>query len=336
MCQPCKEMAADGTACDDGYYVVRQSADANGIWRTDANQRYCTLVEMLTAQDEVQQNWLNMDRGSSGGIRVACASDAIDNSPLFRNRRKQSAISIEVLERILEQDSPTSVRGRDEAEITKYCSVDEDDVLKLQMLANKKMITSTGANWRNVCVAENRLKARNVWLADGVRSPTCAQLYDACMKDAKDDSAKTQCATDRDDTCKKERAAWQKACESGTGDSSYVKPDGWMKGTWVSSSERCVCDTSISDVIGNECVRYGSNKTQTKCANAGDYLDECIACNDGVGIWMGEYCKCPGVDVMGRDIVADKNGKCQTGLQSGVMGGIISNVRPGGGFFGFK
>ena len=68
----------------------------------------CQLIKMLTSDEEVQRNWLYPETGTGGvQVRVGCASEALDNSFLFRNRKKQADIDIETLQRIIEQDAPT-------------------------------------------------------------------------------------------------------------------------------------------------------------------------------------------------------------------------------------
>ena len=72
----------------------------------------CQLVRMLTSTEDVRREWLNIAEGDeSQSIRVGCASEALDNSVLFRNRKKQATIDIETLERIIEQDAPVAFTG---------------------------------------------------------------------------------------------------------------------------------------------------------------------------------------------------------------------------------
>lgn len=72
----------------------------------------CQLVKMLTSTEDVRREWLNIAEGDEhNSIRVGCASEALDNSTLFRNRKKQATIDIETLERIIEQDAPAAFTG---------------------------------------------------------------------------------------------------------------------------------------------------------------------------------------------------------------------------------
>jgi hypothetical protein len=165
--------------CDaNGFYDIQYlEPDAQGIRRVDPRQPNCTLLQMLTAQDEVQQNWLDMAQGSSGGIRVACASDAIESSTLFRNRRKQSLISIETLQRIIDQDAPTRLEDPNNAQsLTRFCAVNEDDIHKLQMLTQKKTLTGTGTGWTKVCVPERSMREQGPLMGNIAITPTCVTL----------------------------------------------------------------------------------------------------------------------------------------------------------------
>jgi hypothetical protein len=139
---------------NDYYWTVAKIKAADGSYKVAPRQQHCTLVKMLTNNDEVQQNWLEMGQGSSGGIRVACASDALDNSVLFRNRKKQASIDLETLQRLIEQDAPTHTGRGDPAPLTRFCSVGDDDIPKLQLLVQKKALTSSGGGWGKVCVAD--------------------------------------------------------------------------------------------------------------------------------------------------------------------------------------
>ena len=80
----------------------------------------CQLVKMLTDKEQVRREWLNVADGDDGNsIRIGCASEALDNSALFRNRKKQASIDIDTLQRMIEQDAPASAKTEDE--IKKYC-----------------------------------------------------------------------------------------------------------------------------------------------------------------------------------------------------------------------
>lgn len=113
----------------------------------------CQLVQMLTTQDDIQQNWLYPDDESANGggrIEVGCASEAIDNSVLFKSRKKQASIDIEVLQRIIEQDAPTYLGDRETAEkvMLPYCAVNSEMKTDLEKNTRLKKLP------KNVCVAK--------------------------------------------------------------------------------------------------------------------------------------------------------------------------------------
>ena len=108
----------------------------------------CQIVKMLANKEEVQRNWLYPEDGDDAHVRVGCASEALDNSQLFRNRKKQANIDIETLRRIIEQDAPTTVRSQDTSgrEQLKYC--------KVSTLGNLERMVSMKKLPDKVCVSE--------------------------------------------------------------------------------------------------------------------------------------------------------------------------------------
>ncbi len=263
MCRPCgnndfSTQNPDGTVdtCTNGFYEVAQRFDEVAkVWRVIPNQKNCTLVQMLTAQDEVQQNWLDMERGSSGGIRVACASDAIEGSALFSNRRKQSTISIETLQRIIEQDAPSRFeRGKEgQPDITRFCSVNDDDVYKLQMLTQKKALTSTGPDWGKVCVSDKNLSVRSAYAAAAtITSLGCNEPVPNYNEECQNMSgnALAECKAFLDS----QRAARIKTCETGlkTNTENCTKTGG----LWNPVTKGCDCESvgKFLNSIGGICM----------------------------------------------------------------------------------
>ena len=110
----------------------------------------CQLIQMLTSNDEVQYNWLYPDEGfENAQVRVGCASEALDTSALFRNRKKQASIDIDTLQRIIEQDAPSvygssKLRGnmQPNPDGVKYCAVNETTLSDLQKYASLKKLPS--------------------------------------------------------------------------------------------------------------------------------------------------------------------------------------------------
>lgn len=129
----------------------------------------CQLVKMLTNNADVQKSWLYPDEGSDGSsqIRVGCVSEALDNSVLFSNRKKQASIDIETLQRIIEQDAPNSfgnaIFGNGQTspnpDAIKFCAVSGDSYADLQKLVSLKQLPES------VCVSDNDL---NNYIRDNV------------------------------------------------------------------------------------------------------------------------------------------------------------------------
>ena len=139
----------DGVSHPDARTSVRGGARCKVGQVVPMSDGGCQLLQMLTDQDTVQQNWNYPDqRKNSNGdieseIRVGCASEAIENSTFFRTRKKQATIDIDVLRRIIEQDAPNTIpRGQGVYDIVRFCSVNEEGLDRLQRYAGLKTLPS--------------------------------------------------------------------------------------------------------------------------------------------------------------------------------------------------
>lgn len=120
----------------------------------------CQLIKMLTNQEEVQRNWLYYEEGLDGAqVRVGCASEALDNSFLFRGLKRQANIDIDVLQRMIEQDAPAVYGGNRfgqnksvDPDGLKYCAVTSDTFQDLQQYASLKQLPD------KVCVPDEDLE----------------------------------------------------------------------------------------------------------------------------------------------------------------------------------
>lgn len=142
----------------------------------------CQLIQMLTSNDEVQYNWLYPDEGfENAQVRVGCASEALDTSALFRNRKKQASIDIETLQRIIEQDAP-SVYGssrlrsntKPDPDGVKYCAVNEETLVDLQKSANLKKLPS------KICTTDSDLLTK--WNGTGPITSALTASVDNTIK----------------------------------------------------------------------------------------------------------------------------------------------------------
>ena len=150
------------TECPQDGGKSRNAGKSNGGHECYSNQiippedmRGCVLQRTLTSEDEVQRSWLETQSGDNM-IRVGCASSALENSALFRGRKKQATIDIETLERIIEQDAPQTFgraygSGRETAPQTKYCAVTYEGMEKLQKAVAMKKLPD------EVCISKRKL-----------------------------------------------------------------------------------------------------------------------------------------------------------------------------------
>ena len=113
-----------------GIVIGGQECFVGGVVPPE-DSRNCTLNRTFTTaeeQDDLKRDWLEVV-SADNTIRIGCASTALEKSKLFRNRKKQASIDIEVLERIIEQDAPaslgTGMRNKDVSgeELVKYCDI---------------------------------------------------------------------------------------------------------------------------------------------------------------------------------------------------------------------
>ena len=170
LCGPGQVMHYNGTNCVNGRSVsvttaegtVRGGAQCEVGQVVPMSDGGCQLIKMLTDEEEVQRNWLYPEMGTVDGVqvRVGCASEALDNSTLFRNRKKQASIDIEVLQRMIEQDAPAVFGGNQfgqnksaDPDGIKYCAVNATTFQDLQKYASLKQLPD------KVCVRDDDLES---------------------------------------------------------------------------------------------------------------------------------------------------------------------------------
>ena len=176
LCGPGQVMHYNGTNCVNGRSVsvttaegtVRGGAQCEVGQVVPMSDGGCQLIKMLTDEEEVQRNWLYPEMGTVDGVqvRVGCASEALDNSALFRNRNKQASIDIEVLQRMIEQDAPAVFGGNQfgqnksaDPDGVKYCAVNATTFQDLQKYASLKQLPD------KVCVRDDDLE--RLYTSDG-------------------------------------------------------------------------------------------------------------------------------------------------------------------------
>jgi len=126
----------------------------------------CQLLQMLTDQEDIRQNFLEPDVGSgpnAASIQIACASEALDQSKFFARRKKGSNIDIEILQFMLQAEAPiylsnAGTRGPagtatgTASDLYKFCAAEDIDRLR-QAVQTKKL------NENNMCVTRSSTNA---------------------------------------------------------------------------------------------------------------------------------------------------------------------------------
>ena len=168
LCAEGQVMHYNKTNCPDGKSVAVETNGGTVFGGADCkvgqvvpmSDGGCQLIKMLTSDEEVQRNWLYPETGAGGvQVRVGCASEALDNSFLFRNRKKQADIDIETLQRIIEQDAPeyygssiwADTKTTPETDGIIYCATNAETYNDLRTLAGlKRLPDKVCVNKRNM------------------------------------------------------------------------------------------------------------------------------------------------------------------------------------------
>lgn len=222
----------------------------------------CQLIQVLQDDADVQRNWLYPETGDGGvQVRVGCASEILDNSALFRNRRSQASIDIETLQRIIEQDAP-SAYGRNgvfggtttpEKDGLPYCKLTDSTYRDLQKIASLKDLPD------KVCVTETEMKriADNGISITQTDGESVAGYYQKCSSVNGAERAKCLC---------------------------NAKSGGWQ--SWDAETEQCVCyfsDQSF-DYSTLECV----DKSQNNADDLTKVVSATTSGNSTLPSWMDD------------------------------------------------
>lgn len=250
LCAEGQVMHYTGANCVNGKSVPVESGGGTVFGGADCKPGQvvpmsdggCQLIKMLTSEEEVQRNWLYPETGEDGvQVRVGCASEALENSFLFRNMKRQADIDIETLQRIIEQDAPASYGlGSSVLKTSRtptndglpFCQLNDETYHDLQKIASLKELPD------KVCVTEREMK-----------------------KIATDGLQITQ-------TSGESVTAIQELCKAQYGD-AYAKClcdnsiSNWA--IWDKNSNECKCffDDTEFDYFRLECVRSDENLAST-------------------------------------------------------------------------
>lgn len=226
----------------------------------------CVLQRPLADKEEVRRNWLNADSGDDGMIRIGCASSALQSSGLFRNIKKKSTIDMEILQRMIEQDAPSTLgtnRFSDGKETIqqralKYCAIGTNAYDELQRAVSLKKLPGT------ICVNDAKLKS--TLETDGV------------IKTEKPDPNASVGAIIAGCADKKDAAYNKCICDRYTGAS------------WINNS--CVCNNEgeVFNFASVECTTGAPNSARGSAATLA--LTSIRACTKAGGNYSFGSCYC--------------------------------------------
>ncbi len=250
LCAEGQVMHYTGANCVNGKSVAVESGGGTVFGGADCKPGQvvpmsdggCQLIKMLTSEEEVQRNWLYPETGEDGvQVRVGCASEALENSVLFRNMKRQADIDIETLQRIIEQDAPASYGlGSSVLKTSRtptndglpFCQLNDETYHDLQKIASLKELPD------KVCVTEREMKKI---ATDGLQitqtsGESVTAIQELCKAQYGDEYAKCLC------------------------DNSISN---WA--SWDKNSNECKCffDDTEFDYFRLECVRSDENLAST-------------------------------------------------------------------------
>ncbi len=157
-------------ACNAWGEYVCQGDDLPNTSVNNGKKNSCQLVRMIGKDEDVTTLWVNNGGKNDGGSirRIGCASQMLDDSALFKNRRKQATIDIETLQRIIEADAPAVRRGGNVADSIAYCATGDDKIAELSRYATLKKLPN------QVCVSERKIKDNVGVATSGIYSESSA------------------------------------------------------------------------------------------------------------------------------------------------------------------
>lgn len=270
LCDEGQVMHYNSKNCPDGKSVAVETNGGTVFGGADCkigrvvpmSDGGCQLIQVLQDDADVQRNWLYPETGDGGvQVRVGCASEILDNSALFRNRRSQASIDIETLQRIIEQDAP-SAYGRNgvfggtttpEKDGLPYCKLTDSTYRDLQKIASLKDLPD------KVCVTETEMKriADNGISITQTDGESVAGYYQKCSSVNGAERAKCLC---------------------------NAKSGGWQ--SWDAETEQCVCyfsDQSF-DYSTLECV----DKSQNNADDLTKVVSATTSGNSTLPSWMDD------------------------------------------------
>ncbi|MBQ1996848.1 MAG: hypothetical protein II238_00180 [Alphaproteobacteria bacterium] len=277
--------------CTDGQVIPAQDSP------------HCTMHRVLANKEDVQRGLLDPAENEDTMIRVGCASAALDASGLFANRKKQASIDIDTLQRILEQDAPSTCLSGwgekkktncDENDFIKYCRVGEESYIELQKSAATKSLpkqvctgdleTSSEKGGAALAKTGNNSAAGRAYYcstnSDNVNECICKKTLNTNISW---DDSKEECTCSEKDMvfsyimgkCVHKNNIHKEEYE-------HIEECRDSGGTWDGSKYYCKCNEITHVTVGNKCESIPKEKI----------------CRDSGGTWDGQSCDCEGDNFM--------------------------------------
>lgn len=202
----------------------------------------CQLIKMLTNNEDVQKAWLYPEDGTDKKtkVRVGCASESLDNSSLFSNRKKQASIDIETLQRIIEQDAITTnsfSKSGNPSDSRKYCAVGAEMYADLQNAVMLKKLPD------RVCVKDSDLNTDELTVipSDTSQSVVTVNINEQCRKKYSDASSirKCICTKANDKLLEDWFASWEKPNKNAKKEQCVCYKGDEVKGTFNYTTMKC-------------------------------------------------------------------------------------------------
>ena len=307
LCSDTTRSLYNSANCPNGRSVASETSRGNhtctiGQVVPAEDSPACTLQKVLADQAEVQRGLLDPAQSTDAMIRIGCASSALESTGLFANRKKQASIDIDTLQRILEQDAPSTCMSQAfsgnktnkncrEMDFVKYCHVGDGSYPELQKYAATKSLP------KKVCIKGDQLEtyaekggaslvetSNNSGSSVAIRCELDANKKQCICKsamyaDAEWDSTANQCKCDD-----KEMTFSYVVAQCVKKDSIHSIEQGVKEGctksggTWDNNLLYCRCNGTTHVNVGSTCEKLESSAI---CRNSG-------------GKWDGTTCDCEG------------------------------------------
>ena len=303
----------------------------------------CTLTSLIEEdEDELQRAWFDGNEVDSDKmVRVGCATSSLDSISIFgrRSSRSGSALDLDTLERILNQDAPEYAtknrynRNSDGIyEKVKYCGLTEQGYRNLKNAIDRKSLPK-----EKVCMPYDDLihharlgfiavsagESTNSNIIPGVDSSVFCTSYNNTL-------VESGC----EDGVHWGKSAAQGCSEGDTGCSCYIKNEDcyWTGNSVQKKTKEMLCTSSGGKWEDNCCMCPGSEgsscSSDGKCEGVGGtdtykFKTEKISINNGLNLTGGVNCQAKCAETGGTADVMKTSGAC---CKCGIFGGNYNPV----------